>query len=144
MSSPDQVMGGRYCIPNHKWLGTAFARLDCGPRLQPILHDALGAANWREREGRLSAAYEIVAAMHNALDLTPPLDTAVSPYHGRPYLTLYASRFAAALVASIDDPMMRSIIDRAGLIGGVDQVADSVDLLTDARLFTRLRTLYEG
>ena len=33
---------------------------------------------------------------------------------------------------------------RAGLIGGVDQVADSVDLLTDARLFTRLRALYEG
>ena len=100
--------------------------------------------DWRERERWLSAAYEIVAAMHNALDLTPPLATAVSPYYGRPYLTLYSRRFAEALVMAINDPAMRGIIERAGLIGGVDQVADSVDLLTDAHLFTRLRALYEG
>jgi len=81
--------------------------------------------------------------MHNALDLTPPLGAAVSPYHGRPYLTPYAGRFAEALVATINDETVCDIIDRAGLIGGVDQVADSVDLLTDARLFTRLRTLYK-
>ena len=66
-------------------------------------------------KGSLSAAYEIVAAMHNALDLTPPLDTAVSPYYGRPYLTLYARRFAEALVTAINDPAMRGIIDTRGI-----------------------------
>jgi len=137
------LMKRRYA-PYSKWLGTAFARLDCGPRLQPILQDALSAANWREREHCLSAAYEIVAEMHNTLRLTPPLASAVSPYHGRPYQTLYARRFAEALVATIEDSAVRSTIDHAGLIGGVDQVADNVDLLTDARLFTRLRALYEG
>jgi hypothetical protein len=137
------VIGGRYCIPNHKWLGTAFSRLGCGPRLQPLLHDALSAAHWRERERSLSAAYEIVAETHNALNLTPSLATAVSPYYGRSYLTLYARRFAEALVAAIEDPAVRGIFARAGLIGSIDQVADSVDLLTDAGLFVRLRALYE-
>ncbi len=106
--------------------------------------EILSASDWRERERSLSAAYEIVATMHNVLDLTPPLDTAVSPYYGRPYLTLYSRRFAEALVMAINDPAMRSVIDHVGLIGGVDQVADSVDLLTDPHLFTRLRALYEG
>jgi hypothetical protein len=137
------LMERRYA-PYSKWLGTAFSRLACAPRLQPVLQNAFSASDWHERERSLSAAYEIVAAMHNALDLTPPLDTAVSPYHGRPYLTLYARRFAGALVMAINDLAMRGIIERVGLIGGVDQVADSVDLLTDARLFSRLRTLYES
>ena|GEM_PF-2513721 len=144
ISSPDHVTEGRYCIPNHKWLGSAYAHLECAPSLQPVLHEVLSAAGWREREGRLSAAYEIVAAMHNALDLTPPLAATVSPYHGRPYLTLHARRFAEALVTAINDPAMRGIIERVGLIGGVDQVADSVDLLTDANLCARLRALYAG
>jgi hypothetical protein len=137
------LMERRYA-PYSKWLGTAFSRLACAPRLQPVLHGVLSAPEWHERERSLSAAYEIVAAMHNALDLTPPLDTAVSLYYGRPYLTLYARRYAEALVMAINDPAMRGIIERVGLIGGIDQVSDSVDLLTDALLFTRLRALYEG
>jgi hypothetical protein len=137
------LMERRYA-PYSKWLGTAFSRLVCAPRLMNILHDALSASVWRERERRLSAAYEIVAETHNALDLTPPLTTAVSPYYGRPYLTLYARRFAEALVMAINDPTMRGIIERVGLIGGVDQVADSVDLLTDTNLYARLRALYAG
>lgn len=137
------LMERRYA-PYSKWLGSAFAHLECAPSLQPVLHEVLSASDWREREGRLSAAYEIVAETHNALDLTPPLDTAVSPYFGRPYLTLYTRRFAEALVTAINDPAMRGIIERVGLIGGVDQVADSVDLLTDANLCARLRALYEG
>jgi hypothetical protein len=47
-------------------------------------------------------------------------------------------------VTAINDPAMRGIIDRAGLIGGIDQFADSVDLLTDANLCARLRALYTG
>jgi hypothetical protein len=137
------LMERRYA-PYSKWIGTAFSRLACAPHLQPVLHDALSASGWREREGYLSAAYEMVATMHNGLDLTPPLATAVSPYYGRPYLTLYARRFAEALVTNINDPALRGIIDRAGLIGGVDQVADSVDLLTDTNMCARLRALYTG
>src|SRR5262249_26279097 len=113
-------------------------------RLQPILRSTLSAPDWRERERWLSEAYEIVAAMHNALDLTPPLDPTVSPYYGRPYVRLYAGRFAAALVEAIQEPAVRGVIERAGLIGGVDQVADNVDLLTDARQCGERRRLYEG
>jgi hypothetical protein len=137
------LMERRYA-PYSKWLGRAFSHLACAARLQPVLQDALSASTWRVREHSLSAAYEIVAETHNALDLTPPLGAAVTPYYDRPYLTLYARRFAEALVAIIEDLAVRGIIARAGLIGGIDQVADSVDLLTDPRLCARLRTLYEG
>jgi hypothetical protein len=137
------LMERRYA-PYSKWLGAAFARLECAPRLEPVLQGVFSASDWREREQWLAASYEIVAAMHNALDLTPPLGTGVSPYYGRPYQTLYARRFAEALVATITDPAVRGIIGRAGLIGSIDQVADSVDLLTHTRLCARLRTLYEG
>jgi len=81
--------------------------------------------------------------MHNALDLTAPLDIAVSPYHDRPYLTPHAGRFSEALVAAIYDPEVRGVIERAGFVGGVDQVADSVDLLTSPLLCSQLRILYE-
>jgi hypothetical protein len=108
------------------------------------LPETLSAYDWREREHWLSAAYEIVAEMRNALDLTSSLPTAVSLYYSRPYKTLYARRFAEALVTAINDPAMRGIIDRAGLIGGVDQVSDSVDLLTDSSLCARLRAIYAG
>jgi hypothetical protein len=133
----------RRYAPYSKWLGTAFSRLACAPRLQPVLRGVLSAPDWRERERRLSAAYEIVATMHNALNLTPPLDPTVSLYFGRPYVTLSAGRFAEALLGAIEDPAMRGVIERAGLVGGVDQVADSVDLLTDVRLCAKLRALYE-
>jgi hypothetical protein len=133
----------RHYTPYSKWLGTAFARLNCAASLQPSLYNALSVTNWRERERSLSAAYEIIAKTHNALQFTPPLATAVSPFHGRPYLTLHAARYAEALVATITDPAVRGIMDRAGLIGSIDQVADSVNLLTDTQLCARLRTLYE-
>jgi hypothetical protein len=129
--------------PYSKWLGTAFSRLACAPRLQPVLHGVLSAPDWRERERWLSAAYEIVATMHNALSLTPPLDPTVSAYFGRPYVTLSAGRFAEALLGAIQDPAMRGVIEHAGLLGGVDQVVDNVDLLTDDRLCLKLRALYE-
>ena len=37
------LMERRYA-PYSKWLGTAFARLDCAPRLQPVLHEVLSAS----------------------------------------------------------------------------------------------------
>lgn len=40
--------------PYSKWLGTAFAALDCAADLTPLLTGALAARSWRERERFLS------------------------------------------------------------------------------------------
>ena len=43
------LMERRYA-PYSKWRGAAFARLECAPRLQPVLYEVLSASDWRERE----------------------------------------------------------------------------------------------
>lgn len=135
------LMERRYA-PYSKWLGTAFARwLRSGPVLLPVLRAALAATDWHERERHLSAAYEHLAAMHNALGLTPPLEAKVSPFHGRPFRVIHGDRFHAALLATLpDDPVLRE----AAQIGAVDQFADSTDLQSYPARRRRVRDVYGG
>lgn len=132
----------RRYAPYSKWFGTAFARLDNAPRLTPLLAGALAARTWQEREAHLVPAYETVAGMHNALGIAPPVDPRTRPFHGRPFRVLHAERFRDATASAITNPAVRAIIDRAGLIGGIDQISDNVDLKGDAALRSRLRALF--
>lgn len=129
----------RQYAPYIKWLGTAFAQLDCAERLGPILTRALDAGSWPERETHLTAAYEVVAAMHNGLGITAPLSTEVSPFHDRPFLVLHAERFDAAIRGAIADERVRALPPG---IGAIDQVVDSTDVLTRPGCLDALRPLY--
>jgi len=111
--------------PYSKWLGSAFAALPCAASLTPSLTAAVRAGTWREREEHLCAAYEAVAALHNGLGLTEPLDGSSRLYFGRPFRALHAERFANALLASVRDPEIRALPP----VGAVDQYVDSTDLL---------------
>jgi len=111
--------------PYSKWLGTAFAALPCADELTPHLTDALSARTWQDRERHLSAAYELAAALHNALALTEPLDTTVRDYYGRPFQVIGADRFANALLATITDPVLRQLPP----VGAIDQYVDNTNLL---------------
>lgn len=135
----------RRYAPYSKWLGTAFSQLSCARQLNPLLLRALSASSWPERESHLCSAYEAVAVLHNDLNVTSRLDVKVRNFHDRPYRVLDAERFSSALTKSIGDRELRPICSSAGLIGGVDQFADSTDLLDRpdlcaslAGLFTRL------
>ncbi len=64
------------------------------------------------------------------------------PYYGRPYRTLFAGRFAQALVETIGEGEVRDLLDRVGLIGGIDQWIDNTDLLDRPELFSRARLVY--
>ncbi len=110
--------------PYSKWLGTAFAALDCAPEMGAHLSAALSARSWQEREQHLSPAYESAAALHNALGLTEPLDPAVRRFHTRPFRVLDAHRFTEALVATIGDPAVRGLPP----VGAIDQYVDSTDV----------------
>jgi hypothetical protein len=129
----------RQYAPYSKWFGSAFKQLACAPILDPILRRILLATAWREREQHLTAAYEQVALLHNALGVTPPLDPHVSPYHARPYRVIHADRFVDALRAAIVNADVRGI---KPIIGGVDQFVDSTDVLTHPPLLTKLDVLY--
>jgi hypothetical protein len=111
--------------PYSKWLGSAFARLPDTARLGAALTAALTAGNWHDREHHLVIAYENVAALHNDLGLTAPVDPRVRPFHDRPFRVLHAERFTQALIRSIADPALRAL----PLTGAIDQFVDNTDAL---------------
>ncbi|WP_308250288.1 DUF4037 domain-containing protein [Sphaerisporangium fuscum] len=126
------LMRRRY-PPYAKWLGSAFARLSGSAELGEMFSAALAARGWRDREEHLCRAYERIAALHNRLALTEPLETSVRPFFDRPFRVIGADRFAEALLGTVG-PSLRELT-RAG---SVDQFCDSTDVLGDA---TRSLTL---
>ena len=127
--------------PYRKWFGTAFSQLNCAAEMSPLLYRALRAETWPEREAALMAAYEVAAAMHNALNITEPLTTQVHTLHKRPFKVVWAD-FPGALRAQIKDPEVKRIAER-GLIGGIEQFSDSTDLILSTRWRKPLRHLCE-
>ncbi|MGN9845812.1 DUF4037 domain-containing protein [Nonomuraea sp. H19] len=114
--------------PYAKWLGSALARLPGSTELGECLGAALAARSWQERQGRLAAAYGRVAALQNRMALAERLDEGVRAFHDRPFQVIGGDRFAWALMASVSDPVIRGL----PVVGCVDQLSDSTDLLTDA------------
>jgi hypothetical protein len=123
----------REYMPYSKWLGTAFSRLRIAHVLEPQLLQVLAATDWPSREGALSAAYEIVAAAFNALDLCEPLPARVSSFYGRPFQVIHGDRFAAALGDAGIQPTF---------FGNTTQWIDSTDALYP-RYAERLAALYD-
>jgi hypothetical protein len=129
--------------PYPKWFGTAFSRLECAQELAPILRRVLLAESWQEREAHLSAAYEIVAAKHNALGITAELPAKVAPFFSRPFQVIHLDGgFADAIRAQIQDPVVKHIAAKR-LIGSIDLFSDSTAMLEEVRWRRTLRSLYE-
>jgi hypothetical protein len=128
----------RRYAPYSKWLGSAFARLDAAATLQPVLLDVLAARDYDTREEALVAAVEELARRHNALEVTAPVDATARLFHSRPFRVLASSRFVDACLERVHDPWLRSL----PLIGGVDQISDSSDVLEDAEVFAAVARLY--
>jgi hypothetical protein len=125
--------------PYSKWFGTAFSRLKCSIELSPVLGAVLAAVDWHERENQLSAAYGIIARLHNQLGITKNMPTAVSQFHDRPFQVIHGDDFAAEIKRQITDPEVANI---ASLIGSVNQFSANVDLLESNELLSSLRALY--
>jgi hypothetical protein len=133
----------RQYAPYPKWFGTAFSKLDCAEKLLPVFRRVLASETWQEREEYLSIAYEVVAAMHNALGITEPLPEKVAPFFNRPFKVIHLhGGFADAIKARIQDPEVQRIAQKR-LIGSIDQFSDSTDILSDSTWRATLRGLYE-
>lgn len=129
------LMEGQYA-PYSKWFGTAFSRLMCGPDLTPTLWSVVQARTWQSRENALVAAYEKLAAMHNAVRLTDPVSTDVEQMWNRPFKVAWAD-FPGVLRAEIQDPAVLSIAERWP-IGPVDQFRDLLWPARNRRILLRL------
>ena len=131
------LLDRRYA-PYQKWLGTAFAAGPHPDGLPEYLAAVLPARDRDQREAALARAYTALAHRHNAAGLTEALDPTVRPYHRRPARVLMADRFATATAATVTDPWLRA----QPLIGGVDQIVDNVDVLSDPARCRRLASVY--
>jgi hypothetical protein len=130
----------RRYAPYGKWLGTAFTTGSHPDRLPEHLAAVLAAVTAQDREAALAASWTALAHRHNAARLTDPVPVTIGPYHSRPAQVLMADRFADALSVTATDPFLRAL----PLIGGVDEVTDSSDLLAAPARFRRLAPLYLG
>ncbi len=101
----------------------------------PLLEGALAARSYPERETFLAQAYTLAVEMHNALGITPPLDTRTRTYSGwhmlrsgieevalddprntRPHLVIFGGRIADAIAAQIRDPQVLALRPDAGSV----------------------------
>ncbi|MCL4250939.1 MAG: DUF4037 domain-containing protein [Anaerolineae bacterium] len=131
----------RVYAPYAKWFGSAFVQLACASTLAPAFENVLAAHDWQARQAGLAEAFEHVARMHNALELTPLLTAQATPFYSRPFLVIHGDRFAEALVAAIEGEEVRRIADRM-LIGALDQWSDSTDVREHSDLRPALRAIY--
>lgn len=96
------------------------------------------AGDLHEREAALGSALQALARRHATLPGATQLDPTVRPFWDRPAMVLDADRFAADCLSRVTDPNLRS----TPLIGAIDQLSDSTDLLTEPPLIQRARALY--
>jgi Domain of unknown function (DUF4037) len=120
---------GRRFPPYSKWLGTAFAALSEAQDIATALDEALGGSPAVSQAG-LCTAYELAGQWQNRLGLAEPVEATRRPFFNRPYLVIDAGRFAAALLARIDDPEIAALPP----VGAVDQFCDSAEVLCSPRL----------
>ena len=128
----------RRYAPYSKWLGSAFAQLDSAVALQSPLPDVLSAESHDAREDALVAVVEELARLHNAAGVTRPAETTVRRFYTRPFRVLGSARFVDACLERVTDPWLKSL----PLVGAIDQYVDSVDVLSDLRVFGRVGTLF--
>ena len=111
--------------PYMKWFGTAFSRLTCAQKLEPLLKKVFLVENWKDREKILSEVYLILAEMHNDLSITKSIEPEISNFHDRPYLVLNSERFYQALIEKVQSPLLKSV---KRPIGSLNQFTDSTDI----------------
>jgi hypothetical protein len=126
--------------PYIKWFGSAFSQLDCAADLTPIFTRILQAESWKEREKHLTSAYEYVARMHNALQITAPLNDRVSQFHNRPFMIIQGDDFADAILEQIDSDDVKSL---PRYLGGIDQFVHSTDVLAYPDRYHKFAAVYQ-
>lgn len=122
----------RVYAPYSKWFGKGFARLSIATELAPVLAEVLDAASYPPREEALGRAYLLLANRHSELGITDQIEAVLTPYFGRPYRVLRADRFAEALVAAIDDPVVKQIAEYTQ-IGSIDLFSDNTELRSNPK-----------
>jgi hypothetical protein len=126
----------RRYAPYPKWLGTAFARLDCAADVTPLLEQVLSAKNWQDRETSLLETCQFMAELQVRRDIPGAIAPSAGSLHGRPYRFIDSIKIGEALRAAIADDDVRSLPE----CGAADQFISSNYVLA-APDYTRAATI---
>ena len=132
----------RQYAPYPKWFGSAFKQLCCADEMAPHLLKVLGAETWQERQAAMAPASELLARMHNALDLTEPVTATAGPFFERPFQVIGGGRFDAALRERIADPQLQAALQKGGALGGIDEITDNTELGSNPTWWKDLHGLF--
>jgi len=123
--------------PYAKWRGTAFRSLDVAAEASGPLAAAAAAPDWRDREGGLAEACEVLLNVQRAHGLPAPA-AAVTRFWDRPYRTV-DDAVSQVLLAGITDPQVAGL---PASIGSIEQWVGSVDFLSSPARRAALRAAY--
>jgi hypothetical protein len=126
--------------PYSKWLGTAFSRLRCAQKLQPLLKKIFLQDHWKDREKILSEVYLFLAEVHNNLTITEYIEPKITNFHNRPYAVPQSERFYRALIRKVQSPLLKSI---KRPIGSLNQFTDSTDISCWNGALKKISSVYE-
>jgi hypothetical protein len=126
----------RQYAPYSKWLGTAFARLECAADLTPLLERALSAENWKDRETALLEACKFMAELQVRRNIPGAIAPLAGSLHGRPYRFIDSLKIGGALRAAIANDDVRLLPE----CGAADQFLSSNYVLA-APEYTRAATI---
>jgi len=130
----------RRYAPYSKWLGSAFRQLSAFDELGTHLLELVASTDYETREEHLVEVVRRLAARHNALGITAPVDETVGLFHERPFRVLGSGRFVDACMAEVSDPCLRSL----PLTGAIDQFVDSTDVLSKPQAFPHVASLFDA
>jgi len=130
----------RRYAPYSKWLGSGFRELTAYAEIGERVLAVLAASDYDMRETALVDVLRALAARHNALAITAPVDEEVRLFHNRPFRVLGSGRFVDACLERLSDPWLRSL----PLTGAVDQFVDSADVLSEAGVFPHLSAIFDA
>jgi hypothetical protein len=134
------LMERRYA-PYSKWFGTGFSRLKVAGEVSPLLRRVLLSTDWREREGYLTQAYQLMARRHNTLNITYPMPEKTSWFHDRSYLVIHAEEFAHAIQNAIQDEQVRCL---PPLRGSINQLIEFTDVVEDTIFCKKMRSVWDS
>lgn len=125
--------------PYPKWFGSAFQELPCANWMTPMVDHLLMAVNWQEREQGFCKAAQFVLNKLNELRLLAPFNHSTDHFFGRPIRVIWGGAIAEALQGLIQDPWLR----QQPLIGGIDLITSSTDVLENVVQCQRMKCLYQ-
>lgn len=126
--------------PYHKWLGTGLKQLQIAEELIPALHTIRLANTWQEREQGLMKAYVILMRKFNTLGLVEPVEEATHDFFGRPFMVSYSGDAEEKLQTLFADSALADF----PLIGSIDLVTSSTDVLENSEMCRRMKRVYQA